>query len=334
MRLIILCVALIVSCTSAASIFDATLDSLWIGFKNEHAKSYQTSEEEVLRRITWEANLKYISKHNSEHSLGKQTFTLKMNKFGDMNNQEFARLFNGYNMTKDMKKSLSQNLYVSSGLNAPDSVDWRTQGYVTPIKDQGQCGSCWAFSAVASLEGQHFKAANTLVSLSEQNLVDCSRKEGNQGCNGGLMDQAFTYIQKNKGIDTEESYPYKARDGKCAFKPANVGATDRGFKDINAGSESDLTDAIATVGPISVAIDASQSSFQFYHTGVYSDSRCSSTQLDHGVTAVGYGTLSGKDYYIVKNSWGTSWGDKGYILMARNSKNMCGIASSASYPLV
>jgi len=156
MRLIILCVALIVSCTSAASIFDATLDSLWIGFKNEHAKSYQTSEEEVLRRITWEANLKYISKHNSEHSLGKQTFTLKMNKFGDMNNQEFAKLFNGYNMTKDMKKSLSQNLYVSSGLNAPDSVDWRTQGYVTPIKDQGQCGSCWAFSAVASLEGNIF----------------------------------------------------------------------------------------------------------------------------------------------------------------------------------
>lgn len=129
------------------------------------------------------------------------------------------------------------------------------------------------------------------------------------------MDQAFTYIKVNKGIDTEESYPYKARDQKCAFKPANVGATDTGFHDIEAGSEDDLVSAIASVGPISVAIDASQSSFQFYHTGVYVDNQCSSTQLDHGVTAVGYGTDAGKDFYIVKNSWGTSWGDAGYIKM-------------------
>lgn len=323
-----------ISCASAASIFDVTLDSYWNSYKQEHSKLYQSSEEETVRRLTWEANLKYISQHNDEASLGKHTFTLKMNKFGDMSSQEFGRLYNGYNMTKNMKKSVLNKFVAEPNFKAPASVDWRTQGYVTPVKDQGQCGSCWSFSAVASLEGQHFKQSGKLVSLSEQNLVDCSRKEGNQGCNGGLMDQAFTYIKKNKGIDTEESYPYTARDGKCKFNPATVGATDNGFTDIEAGSEQDLTNALATVGPISVAIDASQSSFQFYHTGVYSDPSCSSTQLDHGVTAVGYGTDNGKDFYIVKNSWGPSWGSTGYIMMARNSNNMCGIASSASYPLV
>ena len=202
------------------------------------------------------------------------------------------------------------------------------------FNNKGQCGSCWAFSAVASLEGQHFKASGKLVSLSEQNLVDCSRKQGNQGCNGGLMDQAFTYIKVNKGIDTEVSYPYHAQDEKCRFKAANVGATETGFTDIDSGDENALATAIATVGPISVAIDASQDSFQFYTSGVYSDDSCSSTQLDHGVTAVGYGTQNGKDYYIVKNSWAETWGDKGYILMARNDNNMCGIATAASYPTV
>jgi cathepsin L len=323
-----------ISYASAASIFDESLDAAWGKFKLEHSKFYQTLEEETLRRSIWYKNLKYINKHNLEASLGKHSFTLKMNMFGDLGSAEFGRIYNGFNMTKTMKSTKSNAFVVDPNFVAPASVDWRTQGYVTPIKDQGQCGSCWAFSAVASLEGQHFKNAGKLVSLSEQNLVDCSRKQGNMGCNGGLMDQAFTYIKVNKGIDTEASYPYTARDGKCAFKPANVGATDSGFTDIESGNESDLTNAIATVGPISVAIDASQSSFQFYHTGVYVDTSCSSTQLDHGVTAVGYGSDNGQDYYIVKNSWGTVWGDAGYIKMARNHNNMCGIATAASYPIV
>jgi len=172
-------------------------------------------------------------------------------------------------------------------------------------------------------------------SLSEQNLVDCSRKFGNMGCDGGLMDQAFQYVKANKGIDMESAYPYTAEDGKCKFNPSKVGATCTGFTDITSGDEDALMTAIATIGPISVAIDASQDSFQFYSSGVYSDENCSSQELDHGVTAVGYGSLGqGKDYYIVKNSWSTSWGDQGYILMARNQDNMCGIATMSSYPLV
>lgn len=148
------------------------------------------------------------------------------------------------------------------------------------------------------------------------------------------MDNAFKYIKMNNGIDTEASYPYTARTGTCKFKTADIGATDTGSTDIKHGSEMDLQQAVATVGPISVAIDASQKTFRFYKQGVYTDRKCSSTRLDHGVLAVGYGTMTGKDYWIVKNSWGKTWGDEGYIKMARNERNMCGIATQASYPLV
>lgn len=204
----------------------------------------------------------------------------------------------GFNMTKNMNKPKGHRFLKPSNVQIPDSVDWRDKGYVTPVKDQGQCGSCWAFSAVASLEGQHFKATGKLVSLSEQNLVDCSGKFGNQGCSGGLMDQAFAYIKANKGIDTEASYPYKAVDSRCKFNPKTVGATVTGFTDIPLGDEDALTKAIATVGPISVAIDASHDSFQLYSSGIYNEPDCSSEALDHGVTAVGYGSNSDGDFYM------------------------------------
>jgi cathepsin L len=146
-------------------------------------------------------------------------------------------------------------------------LDWRDKGYVTPVKDQGQCGSCWAFSATGSLEGQNFRVTSKLVSLSEQNLVDCSREQGNFGCSGGLMDRAFQYIQVNNGIDTEPSYPYEAVEGQCRFTTADVGATDTGFTNIKKKDENALEQAVAIVGPISAAIDASHSSFQLYKQG-------------------------------------------------------------------
>ena len=217
----------------------------------------------------------------------------------------------------------------------PKSVDWRTSGFVTEVKDQGQCGSCWAFSAVAALEGQHFKQAKELVSLSEQNLVDCSGKYGNEGCSGGLMDQAFEYIKENEGIDKETGYPYEGIDNTCRFKRSEVGATDSGFVDIKSGDEEELINAIASIGPISVGIDASSIAFQFYSSGIYETEDCSPYDLDHGVTVVGYDSLgNGQDFYIVKNSWGKDWGQNGYILMRRNQNNMCGIATAASYPIV
>lgn len=332
MKFIILALAALVACASAASVFDATLDTHWANYKIVHGKHY--GKDEHVKRLIWESNVKFVNKHNDEFNKGLHTYDVEINRFADMTSEEFRAMYNGYNATKMMQAGKGNKVHQISGLKNPDSVDWRDQGYVTPIKDQGQCGSCWAFSTVAGLEGQHFKKTGKLVSLSEQNLVDCSRAEGNLGCNGGLMDNGFTYIKKNGGIDTEESYPYEAKDGKCRFNKDNVGATDTGFVDVESKSESALQDALATVGPISVAIDASHLGFQLYKSGVYNQFLCSSSRLDHGVTAVGYGSEDDKDYWIVKNSWGTVWGMKGYILMSRNKNNQCGIATQASYPTV
>jgi len=280
---------------------------------------------------TMEKNAVFIENFNKQ---GNATFTVSMNKFGDLSGSEFAKLYKGLATAKVSEhiKHNTNNVVVHHA-PIPASVDWRTKGAVTGIKNQGQCGSCWSFSATGSTEGAHFlQRGQTLVGLSEQNLVDCSQAEGNQGCDGGLMDDAFEYIITNKGIDTEASYPYTAEDGTCHFSASNVGAHLVSYTDVPSGSETALTTDVAQRGPVSVAIDASHSSFQFYSGGVYYEPACSSTQLDHGVLAVGYGTSGSSAYYIVKNSWGTDWGMSGYIWMSRDRNNNCGIATMASYP--
>lgn len=320
--------------TAFAAPFTAELDDEWQAFKAAHNKQYE-NDIEPLRRLIWERNVRMVEKHNLEADRGVYTYTMGINEYSDMTSEEFVTTMNGYkmNVSKKICGKFMVPLNVDLG-ELPTSVDWRDKGYVTDVKNQKQCGSCWSFSATGALEGQHFRKTGKLVSLSEQNLMDCSKKYGNQGCEGGLMDQAFEYIIKNKGVDTEASYPYKARDEKCEFKPEDVGATESACSDIERESESDLQKAVATQGPISVAIDASHESFQHYRSGVYKESRCSQTRLDHGVLAVGYGSENNQDYWIVKNSWGTTWGEEGYIKMARNDDNMCGIATQASFPTV
>jgi len=297
----------------------------FLGWTSKHGKSYSAVDMRA-RFAIWTKNCLYINAHNKRG----MNFTVAMNQFGDLTGQEFAKQFLGVKMNRTtLQQWRAQIRAPSSGL--PATWDWSQQGAVTPIKNQQQCGSCWSFSTTGSVEGCHFLGAKKLVSLSEQNLMDCSWSQGNQGCNGGLMTQAMQYIISNGGIDTESSYPYTAEDGTCTYQASNSGSTLTAFNNVASGDENALQTSVYA-GPTSVAIDASQSSFQFYSSGVYSDPGCSSTALDHGVLAVGWGTSSGQAYWIVKNSWGTDWGQSGYIWMARNDNNMCGIATMATLP--
>ncbi|XP_015592402.1 cathepsin L1 [Cephus cinctus] len=339
MKVILFILAVVIAVTQAVSFFDLVLEE-WDTYKIEHKKKYQSDVEEKFRMKIFMENRHKIAKHNAKYEMGLVSYKLKLNKYGDMLHHEFVSTLNGFNKTGNLQlrsvpKPVGAKFIEPANVEFPVAVDWREKGAVTSVKDQGQCGSCWAFSSTGALEGQHFRQTGVLVSLSEQNLIDCSGKYGNNGCNGGLMDQAFQYIKDNKGVDTEKTYPYEAEDDKCRYNPRNSGAEDVGFVDIPEGNEKKLLAAVATVGPLSVAIDASHQSFQFYSSGVYYEPDCSSTDLDHGVLVVGYGTEeNGDEYWLVKNSWGPTWGDRGYIKMARNKDNNCGIASSASYPLV
>jgi len=304
---------------------DVQQEEMFTSFMQQYDKKY-THDEFAARFSTFKNNLEVIRQHNT---MVNSTYTMGVNEFADLSFTEFKTKYFGYSH-KDNEYLRSKN-YHSVVKAAPTSVDWRTQNAVTPIKDQGQCGSCWAFSATGSIEGAWALAGKGLVSLSEQQLVDCSQAQGNQGCNGGLMDYAFEYVISNKGICTEASYPYTAKDGTCKKTCENV-VTISGYKDIPSGDETSLYNAVGTVGPVAVAIEADQTGFQFYSSGVFSGT-CG-TNLDHGVLAVGYGVdTTGANYWIVKNSWGSSWGESGYIRMIRG-KDQCGIALAASYPTV
>ncbi|XP_034530193.1 cathepsin L.1 [Notolabrus celidotus] len=332
---LLLVVAAALAVASCASISLEDLE--FHAWKLQFGRTYSSPSEETHRKQIWLNNRRVVLVHNIMADQGIKSYRLGMTYFADMQNEEYKRLISqgclgAFNASQPRRGSTFFQLPELSDL--PNTVDWRDKGYVTDIKDQKQCGSCWAFSATGSLEGQHFRKTGKLVSLSEQQLVDCSGDYGNMGCSGGLMDQAFQYIKANGGIDTEDSYPYEAEDDQCRYNPANIGATCTGYVDVKEGDEDALKEAVATIGPVSVGIDASQESFQLYESGVYDEPGCSSTELDHGVLAVGYGSDGGKDYWLVKNSWGLSWGTKGYIMMSRNKDNQCGIATAASYPLV
>nr|XP_026693028.1 cathepsin L1-like isoform X4 [Ciona intestinalis] len=305
----------------------------WNEWKNTHGKSY-ASHEELKRQLIWEKNLRVVTQHNYEYDEGLHTYTMAMTKFADLENDEFAAMYLP-RMRKDSRNGFCSAQPVGGFVENPTSIDWRTRGYVTPVKNQLQCGSCWAFSTTGSLEGQHFAKTKNLVSLSEQQLMDCSFKEGDEGCGGGIMDYAFDYIFLAGGVESEADYPYEARNDHCRFDNSSIAATLTGCVDVTSGSETQLEKAVGSIGPVSVAIDASHISFQLYGSGVNYEPMCSTTTLDHGVLAVGYGADNGNEYWIVKNSWGEGWGKLGgYIKMAKNKNNNCGIATQASYPIV
>jgi len=304
-------------------------DEAWETFKAEHGKVY-TEDEEAIRYAVWKENVDDIEEHNSQNG---ETFVQGTNEYSDMTHEEFqAALGYCYKPTEEGLAAMEENsgeFVVDENYEAASQVDWRQQGYVTSVKNQGQCGSCYSFSANGALEAQWFKKTGQLISLSESQIVDCDNID--QGCSGGLMNQVWDYARSAGGVESESAYPYHPYKGWCQFNRWSVVAKVAGYNRIPQDEEA-LKQAVARVGPVSIAIDAGQRSLQHYRYGVYNDPWCSQSQLNHAVLIVGYGVESGQPYWLIKNSWGASWGAAGYFKMARGV-NMCGVAVNTMYPI-
>eukprot|EP00349_Pseudokeronopsis_sp_Brazil_P007821 CAMPEP_0202971278 /NCGR_PEP_ID=MMETSP1396-20130829/25553_1 /ASSEMBLY_ACC=CAM_ASM_000872 /TAXON_ID= /ORGANISM="Pseudokeronopsis sp., Strain Brazil" /LENGTH=339 /DNA_ID=CAMNT_0049700501 /DNA_START=61 /DNA_END=1080 /DNA_ORIENTATION=- len=324
---------------SSANIHDrAYYEAKFFDWMKQHKIAAQSAGHFVQMLTNFANNDDVIETHNAKNL----SYTLGHNQFSHMSQDEWREYVKLGLMRPE--QTTAENIHAAPAdlSTLADSIDWTTRGAVTPVKDQGQCGSCWSFSTTGALEGAYFNKYNSLKSFSEQNLVDCDTlKNGGRdmGCNGGLMDNAFNWIGKNGGLCSEADYPYVSgttkTGGSCAQSSCSIDskAKVQSHVDVQTNSDAALMSAL-NVGPVSVAIEADQSAFQLYKSGVFTAS-CG-TNLDHGVLAVGYGTLNGVDYYKVKNSWGESWGDKGYILLQRGvsqKEGQCGILSGPpSYP--
>lgn len=329
---------------------DEEIHKTFMDWKAKFSRAYEGAEHSA-RFAVFKANLELIHAHNAAYHAGKESFHMAINAFADMTQGEWAKTVLGYQPDLQSPRLAGAGLGYGKKCThrnittVPDSVDWRTKSAVTPVKNQGQCGSCWSFSTTGAVEGAWAVAGNPLASLSEEELVQCDVKK-DQGCGGGLMDNAYEWIIANGGITSEETYPYisgNGTTGKCnRVHLRSKFATISDWCDLEA-SEEDLEKALVQQ-PVAVAIEADQQSFQFYSGGVLPARKCG-TKLDHGVLAVGYGTDSktGKKYWLVKNSWGGEWGERGYIMLEREPKKTrlhkhphaaCGITKAASYPVV
>ena len=312
----------------------------FLSFQKNFNKIYPSETELQQRFQIFKENVITIFQHNLEK---KENYTMGINQFTDLTSAEFEKdvIRGGFIGTtaSSLRGKSKCSQYTYQQIKVPSSIDWRTSGAVTPVKDQGQCGSCWSFSASGAMEGAWSIATGNLVSLSEEQLVDCSKRYGNLGCNGGLMDSAFQYAIDN-GMCVESDYPYTASSGSSGScqSTCDPEVTITDCADVPANNQLALKEAVS-FGPVSIAIEADQRIFQSYSSGVITSSTCG-TDLDHGVLIVGYGTEpeTGIDYWLVKNSWSTTWGDEGYVKIERsdstNDIGICGIAAQPSFPIV
>jgi len=314
-----------------------TEEEYWAGWQEfltmksaqERHHFYSTKSEHDKRFEIFKINMDKIAEHNK----GDHSWTMGITQFSDMTPEEFK----SYVACGSMKHMPSKTIFEgprNKNKTVASSIDWVARGAVTPVKNQGQCGSCWAFSTTGAIEGRSFISSGELISLSEQDLVDCSKQ--NSGCNGGLMDYGFAFVESNKGLCTEKEYPYKAyQQWRCQEDGCTKYDSISSYEDVSSSTAA--LEAACNEGPVSIAIEADQSAFQQYESGVLTG-YCG-TSLDHGVLLVGYGTDGSNDYWKVKNSWGADWGESGYIRLCRNcnanrGEGQCGILLSASYPIV
>ncbi|MED6107200.1 hypothetical protein PIB30_011770 [Stylosanthes scabra] len=304
----------------------------------QYGKVYKDAEEKERRFQIFKNNVEFIESFNSA---GDKSFKLSVNRFADLTVEEFKVSLNGLKKSSwpEAPAELETTSFRHENVtDIPKTMDWRKRGVVTPIKDQGICGSCWAFSSVAAIEGIHKITTGKLVSLSEQELVDCVRGD-TEGCIGGYVEDAFRFIVKKGGIASESVYPYKGVDKTCKANEKETKehsvAKIKGFENVPSNNEKALLKAVAKQ-PVSVYIQAGGHDFRFYSSGVF-NGKCG-TEPDHVVTVVGYGKAKdGTKYWILKNSWGTEWGEKGYMRIKRDirdKKGLCGLANNASYPIM
>jgi len=299
-------------------------------FKFTFSKSYAPSEE-AMRFEIFKSNLDFIKAWNAT----EKGFSVGINEFADLSSAEFNAKYTSVprKVVKERDPAVVakwKSAEMKKAEVAGDIVNWVTKGAVTHVKAQGPCGAGWAFSATGAMEGSKFIKTGVLTSISEQNLIDCT--PDTQGCSGGTMDDAFSYVIQNGGLDTEAFYPYNGTDtDDCGYNPLYSGTVISSSVDLQTGTEAELQTAVDG-HVVSAAIDSTNQSFQLYRSGIYYEPNCSDYYVNHALLVVGYGTdATGADYWIVKNSWGTLWGNLGYIQMARNRDNNCGIATDCSY---
>ncbi|MQL79644.1 hypothetical protein Taro_012100 [Colocasia esculenta] len=307
----------------------------------KHRRVYTQPEEKATRYANFLRNIEFVRMRNAATASGGSRVGL--NVFADFSNEEFKEMYSSRALKskaaleregrKRLMESAERRVAITCDVDVPTSLDWRKKGAVTAVKDQGQCGGCWAFSSTGAMEGINAITTGELISLSEQELIDCDTS--NDGCNGGYMDYAFEWVTSNGGIDTEQNYPYTGVDSVCNTTKEDIKVVSiDGYRDV---SPSDIALLCAVVQqPISVGIDGSSLDFQLYTGGIYNGD-CSSNpdDIDHAVLIVGYGQEKGIDYWITKNSWGTNWGMEGYIYIERNTTlpyGICAINAMASYP--
>ncbi|XP_053471619.1 pro-cathepsin H [Ictalurus furcatus] len=326
MKILIVTVALL-HCVCATPLLTEEDEYVFKTWMSEHNKQYGL-EEYYQRLQIFTENKKKIDTHNA----GNHKFRMGLNQFSDMTFAEFKKF---YLLKEPQECNATKGNHVRGVGLYPDSIDWRKKGnYVTEVKNQGACGSCWTFSTTGCLESVTAIATGKLPLLAEQQLVDCAGAFNNHGCNGGLPSQAFEYIMYNKGLMTEDDYPYVGRDGPCKFDPKLAAAFVKDVVNITKYDEMGIVDAVARLNPVSIAFEVLPE-FMHYKDGVYTSNECHNTTetVNHAVLAVGYAEENGTPYWIVKNSWGPQWGIDGYFYIERG-QNMCGLAACASYPLV